>query len=113
MTFSTKETVRISWKFRSEGQKALYYRQTTNKHPTLKEVQEKKYLFPLLDLLIMLDDLLKNKMIKLSKSKQSEETGRTYNPMYYRYYRFISHPLEICITLKECIMYWLRIKNGC
>jgi len=56
----------------------------------------------------MLDDLLENGIIELAAPKQPEEAGRTTNRKYYRYHRVISHPLETCITLKECIMQLAR-----
>jgi len=52
----------------------------------------------------MLDDLLENGIIELPATKRPEEAGRTLDPKYCCYHRVISHPLERCITLKECIM---------
>jgi len=51
----------------------------------------------------MLDDLFENKIIELPEPKRPEEAGRTSDPKYCRYHRVVSHPLEKCITLKECI----------
>jgi len=71
--------------------------------PTLKELQEKKYIFPNSDLLGMLDDLLEKRIIELSPSKHPEEVGRTNDPKYCRYHQVVIHLLEKCITLKERI----------
>ena len=68
-------------------------RDTGKKRPTLKELQEKKYPFPDLDLSGMLDDLLKKGIIELPPSKRPEESGRTNDPKYCRYHRVVSHPL--------------------
>jgi len=76
----------------------------TNKRPTLKELQEKKYPFPDSDLSGMLDDLLEKGVIELPKPKHLEEVGRTADPKYCGYHRIVSHLLEKCITLKERIM---------
>ena len=78
------------------------------KRPTLKELQEKQYLFPNSYLSGMLDDLLKNEIIELLAPKRPEEVGRTIDPKYCRYHQVISHPLEKCITLNERIMQLAR-----
>jgi len=79
---------------------------------TLKELQEKKYPFPDLDLSGMLDDLLEKGIIELPPSKRPKEAGRTNNPKYCWYHGVVSHPLEKCITLKECISSWLRMEQS-
>jgi len=56
----------------------------------------------------MLDDLLEKGVIELPEPKRPEEVGRTADPKYCQYYRIVSHPLERCITLKECIMLLAR-----
>jgi len=50
------------------------------RRPTLKELQEKKYLFPDLHLPGMLDNLLEGGVIQLSEPKRPEEVGRTADP---------------------------------
>ena len=56
----------------------------------------------------MLDDLLENGIIELPPLKRLEEGGRITDPKYSRYHQVISHHLEKCITLKECIMQLAR-----
>jgi len=67
-------------------------REAGKKRPTLKELQEKKYRFPDLDLSGMMDELLEKGIIELPPSKRPEESGRTNDPKYYRYHRVVSHP---------------------
>ena len=86
------------------GKKSSSIKVVTNKRPTLKELQEKKYPFPDSDLSDMLDDLLEKGVIELPESKCLEEVGRTVDPKYCRYHRIVSHPLEKCVTFKERIM---------
>jgi len=86
------------------GKKSSLFKVATNKRPTLKEFQEKKYPFPDSDLLGMLDDLLEKRVIELPEPKLSEEVGRTTDPKYYQYHGIVSHPLEKRGTLKERIM---------
>jgi len=57
VTISTKEPMQISWKSMSKGKKVSYSKETTKKRPTLKEVQEKKYMFLDSNWSRMLDDL--------------------------------------------------------
>jgi len=64
MTIFTEEPMGISGKSRPKGKKASFSKETTRRHPTLKELQEMKYPFPDLDLSGMLDDLLENKIIE-------------------------------------------------
>ena len=52
----------------------------------------------------MFDDLLENGVIQLPEPKRPEDVGRTVDSNYCRYHRMVSHPLEKCVTLKECIM---------
>jgi len=79
-------------------------KETTKKRPTLKELEEKKHLFPNFDLSGTIGDLLENKVTKLLEPKRSEEAGRTNDPKYCRYHRVIRHPIEKCVKLKEHIM---------
>ena len=58
MTISTGETEEILGNSKSVGKKTPYSKEMTKKHSTLKELHEKKYLFPNLNLLGTLDDLL-------------------------------------------------------
>jgi len=53
---------------------------------------------------------LQKRVMQLPEPKRQEEVGRTANPLYYRYHRMVSHPLEKCVTLKEYIMQ--LIKDG-
>ena len=55
--------------------------------PTLKELQEKKYLSPDLDLPRMLDGILEKGVIQLLEPKRPEEVGRTADPKHCRYHR--------------------------
>ena len=52
----------------------------------------------------MLDDILEKEIIQLSEPKRPKEDGRMADPLYCRYHTMISHLLEKCITVKECIM---------
>jgi len=70
----------------------------------VKELQQKKYMFPDSDLPGMLDDLLEKWVIQLSKLNRPEDVGGTVDPKYGRYHRMVSHPLEKCITLKERVI---------
>jgi len=56
----------------------------------------------------MLDDLLENGVIELPEPKRPEEVGRVTDLKYYRYHKVVSHPIEKCITLKDCIMQLAR-----
>jgi len=63
MVVPTGEPVRISGKPKHENKKGGFSKDTGKKHPTLRELQEKKYPFPDSDLLVMLDDLLEKGVI--------------------------------------------------
>jgi len=104
MSVTTGGSIRILGKQRAEEKPRSSMRDAGKKRPTLKELQEKKYPFPDLDLSGMLDDLLEKGIIELPQSKRPEEARRTNDPKYYRYHRVVSHPLEKYITLKEHIM---------
>jgi len=97
MTTSIEKLVRILGKSRSEEKKGSSSRDEGRKRPTLKELSEKKYPFPDLDLSGMLDDLLENGIIKLPAPKRPEEDERTTDPKCCCYHRVISHPLEKCL----------------
>jgi len=104
MSVTMSELVRISGKQRVEEKQHLSMRDAGKKCPTLMELQEKKYPFPDSNLLGMLDELLEKGIIELPPSKHREEAGSTNGPKYCRYHWVVSHPLEKCITPKECIM---------
>ena len=104
MSTSTSQPIRILEKPKLGGKKSSSFKVVSNKRPTLKELQEKKYPFPDSDLSGMLDDLLEKGVIELPEPKRTEEVGRTADPKYCRYHRIVSHPLEKCVTLKERIM---------
>ena len=110
MSTSTSQLIWIMGKPKPDDKKSMLFKDVTKKHSTLKELQEKKCPFSNLDLSGMPDDLLKKGVIELPEPKCPEEAGRTPDPIYYRYYRVISHPQEKRITLKERIM-WLA-KDG-
>jgi len=86
------------------------FKDTIRRRPTLKELEEKKYLFPDSHLLGLLDNLLEKGVIQLSELKRLEEVGRTDDPKYCRYHKMVSHPLEKCVMLREQIM--RLIKDG-
>jgi len=94
MTVSKVEPVRITRKPNSEEKRGLPFKDTTRRHPTLKELQEKKYLFSDSDLSRMLEDILDKGVIQLLEPKRPEEEGSTADPKYCRYHRMVSHPLE-------------------
>jgi len=72
--------VRISRKSRLEVKKTSFSKETTKKHPTLKELQEKKHPFLESDLLGMLDDLLENMTIKLPEPKRHRRGWKNKQP---------------------------------
>jgi len=100
MTVTKAELVRITGKPNSEEKSGMPFKDTTRRHPTLKELQEKKYPFLYVDLPGMLDDLLKKGVIQLPEPKRPEDVGRTVEPKYCCYHRMVSHHLEKCITMK-------------
>ncbi|KAM1790640.1 hypothetical protein ACFX12_034685 [Malus domestica] len=71
---------------------------------TLKELEEKTYPFPDYDVVAMLEDLLKKKVIGLPECRRPEEMNRTDSPRYYKFHHFISHLTEKCFVLKDLIM---------
>ena len=104
MSTFTSQPIRITGKPKLGGKKSSSFNVVIKKRPTLKELQEKKYLFLNSDLLGMLDDLLEKGVIELPEPKRPEEVGRTVGPKCYWYHIIVSHPLEKCVTLKEHIM---------
>ena len=71
---------------------------------TLRELEQKTYLFPDSDMAAMLDDLLEKKVIELPECKRPEEMNRFNDPKYCKYHRIVSHPVSKCFILKELIM---------
>jgi len=69
MSTSIEKPVRILRKSRPEENKGSSLRDGGRKQPTMKELQEKKYPFPDLDLSGMLDDLLENRIIEFPAPK--------------------------------------------
>jgi len=63
MTIAKAEPVWITRRPNSEGKRSMPFKDTIRKHPTLKELQEKRYPFPDSDLLGMLDDFLEKGVI--------------------------------------------------
>ena len=64
------QPIRIMEKLKLGGKKRSSFKVVTNKRPTLKELQKKKYLFPNSDLSGMLDDLLEKGVIKWPEPKR-------------------------------------------
>ena len=104
MTISKAVLVRISGGRNPKEKRSMPFEDTIRRCPILKELQEKRYLFPDSDLSGMLDDLLEKRVIQLSESKRPKDIRRTTDPKYCRYHRMVSHPLKKCVTLKEHIM---------
>jgi len=69
MTVSKTEVVCIIGKPNSEDKRSVSFKDTTRRHPTLKELQEKKYSFADSDLLGMLDYLLEKGSINCQSQK--------------------------------------------
>ncbi|KAH7849590.1 hypothetical protein Vadar_020094 [Vaccinium darrowii] len=82
-----------------------------NKHPTLKELQEKRYPFPDADVPSMLEDLLEKEVVQLPECKRPEEMGKIHDPRYCHYHRIVSHPTEKCFVLKDLIADLARKKK--
>jgi len=104
MTVTKVEPVRIAGKPNLEVKRRIPFKDMMRKRPTLKELQQKRYLFFDSDLPGMLNDLLEKGVIQLLEPRRPEEVGRTANPKYCHYHRMVSHPLEKCITIVERIM---------
>ncbi|KAH7857466.1 hypothetical protein Vadar_013066 [Vaccinium darrowii] len=82
-----------------------------NKHPTLKELQEKRYPYPDADVPSMLEDLLEKEVVQLPECKRPEEMGKIHDPRYCHYHRIVSHPTEKCFVLKDLIADLARKKK--
>jgi len=82
MSTSTSQPVLITGKPKLGEKNSPSFNVVTNKRPTLKELQEKKYPFPDSDFSRMLDDLFEKGVIELLEPKRPEEARRTANPNY-------------------------------
>ncbi|MBM1124210.1 hypothetical protein JQN44_27430, partial [Klebsiella pneumoniae] len=71
---------------------------------TLREMQQKEYPFPDVEIPRMLEELLALKLIQLLEIKRPEEAKRINDPNFYKYHRLVSHPTERCFVLKEKIV---------
>ncbi|KAM1520042.1 hypothetical protein ACFX1Z_022779 [Malus domestica] len=71
---------------------------------TLRELDQKAYLFPDSDMDAMLDNLLEKKVIELPEWKRPKEMNRVNDPKYCKYHRIMSHHVGKCFVLKELIM---------
>ena len=71
---------------------------------SLKEWEQKVYPFLDANMLEMLEQLLKLKLIELLECKWPEEMGKVDNLNYCKYHRIISHPIQKCFVFKELIM---------
>ncbi|KAM1024998.1 hypothetical protein ACFX2C_038216 [Malus domestica] len=71
---------------------------------TLRELEQKVYLFSDSDMDAMLDDLREKKVIELPECKCPEEMNRINGPKYCKYYRIVGHHVGKCFILKELIM---------
>jgi hypothetical protein len=98
------ESVRIFAKEKKEERMKGPFQERERCRLTLKEMEEKTYLFPDSGVLGMLEDLLENEIIKLPECKRPEEMGRTNNPMYCKYHQVVSHTVEKCFVLKDLIL---------
>ncbi|KAL0440315.1 UNVERIFIED_CONTAM: hypothetical protein Slati_2514500 [Sesamum latifolium] len=74
------------------------------RRPTLKELQEKEYLFLNSDVPCIFNELLERKFNKLLESKHLDEVERVNDPKYCKYHRVVSHPIERCFIIMEKIM---------
>jgi len=95
---STSQPIRIMEKSKLGGKKSPSFKVMTNKRPTLKELQEKKYPFPNSDLSGMLDDLLEKGVIEFpSQSAQNKLEGPpTLNPV---------STIESLVTLLKSVLH--------
>jgi len=80
------------------------FKDATKRYPKLKELQQKKYPFPDSNLSGMLYDLLEKGVIQFSERKGPKELGRAADPLYCRYHRMVSQPLENYVALNP---FWL------
>ena len=71
---------------------------------TLKEMQEKEYPFPDVEVPGMLEELLRLKLIELPEMKRPEEAEKFNDPNYCMYHRLVSHPTQRCFVLKDKIV---------
>jgi len=81
-TIFKAEPLRILGGPNSEEKRSTPFKDTIRRLHTLKELQEKKYLFPDSDLLGMLDDHLKKGFIQRLELKRPEDVRRTADLKY-------------------------------
>ncbi|KAM2538545.1 hypothetical protein TB2_023980 [Malus domestica] len=97
--------IKISSKTKAKEIKKCELPRTQDRYKsTLRELEQKVYLFPDSDMDSMLDDLLENKVIELPECKRPEEMNRVNDLKYCKYHRIVSHPVGKCFILKELIM---------
>ena len=104
MAISTTSFKILSKLKASKDAKPMPSQEKGKKSVSLKERQEKTYPFSDLDLVTMLEDLLKAKLIVLPDMKRPDEANQVANPNYCKYHRLIGHPIEKCFVLKDKIM---------
>ena len=81
------------------------------RHLTLKERQEKVYLFFYSDIANMLEQLFEKQLIQLPKYKRPEQVEKEDYSNYCKYHWVISHLIEKCFMLKELILRLAREKK--
>ncbi|KAM0970769.1 hypothetical protein ACFX15_018202 [Malus domestica] len=96
----TVNTAPVKISTRGKAIQAEVFHDQEMRKRTLKELDEKTYLFPDSDVVAMLKDLLDKKVIDLLECRRLEEMNRTDSPRYCKFHRFISHPTEKCFVLK-------------
>ena len=99
------EPMKISSKENKKIEKSASLMQKREKSRlTLKEMEEKMYLFPDADVQGMLEGLLEKNVIKLPECKCLEEIGCTNDPKYCVYHQVVSHHVQKCFVLKDFIL---------
>ncbi|KAH7856201.1 hypothetical protein Vadar_033865 [Vaccinium darrowii] len=99
------ESVKISTKPKGKQVEKFALPQVKErKRFTLKEMQEKVYLFSNSEVPSMFDQLLDLKLVQLPKMKRPEEANKVNDPNYCKFHRLVSHPTLRCFVLKEKIV---------
>jgi len=80
MTITKDELVHITGKPNLEDKRSMPFKDTMRRRPPLKELQEKKYLFPYSDLLGMLDDLFEKGSFNFQNKKSLKRGERLPTP---------------------------------
>ena len=75
---------------------------------TLKELEEKKYIFPNSNVPSVLEDLLLKEVIELPECKRLEEMGHVDDLNHNHYHLIVNHPVKKCLILKELIVKLVR-----